>query len=99
MHSLTPAPVPPLAQWERYDNWRRSVGVNVGGYWYNVCYRHRLDSRSAPAVYVVYGPTGTDYGDGVHYMDLDGNPCDKPVDHTTAARARQAVVKHQGARA
>lgn len=96
--TTTPEPVPPLAQWERYEGWRRSLGVNVGGYWYNICHRHRHDARSAPAVYVVYGSIGTDYGDGVHYMDLNGNPCDEPVDHGTAARARQAVVKHQAAR-
>ena len=94
MNSPTPAPVPPLAQWTRYDNWRRAVGVNVNGYWYNISFRHRNDSRSAPAAFVVYGPIGTDYGNGVHYMDLAGNPCDEPVDHGTAARARHAVVAH-----
>ena len=97
--NTTPTPVPPLAQWTRYEGWRRSVGVqNLNGFWYNICHRHRHDSRSAPAVYVVYGSTGTDYGNGVQYMDLDGNPCTEPVDHVTAARARQAVVKHQAAR-
>tara|TARA_R110000868_G_scaffold382146_1_gene648628 strand:- start:449 stop:748 length:300 start_codon:yes stop_codon:yes gene_type:complete len=96
MNSPTLAPVPPLSKWIRYDGYRRAVGVqNLNGYWYNICHRNRTDSHRAPAVYVLFGKVGNDYGDGfVHYMDLDGNPCAEQVDHGTAARARIACQMH-----
>lgn len=98
--TTTPAPVPPLAHWERYETSARSVGVqNLNGFWYNINHRSRWAARSFPAVYVVGCTVGTDFGPEVWYLDTDGNPCDEPVDHGTAARARQAVVKHQAARA
>jgi hypothetical protein len=92
----TLAPVPPLAQWIRYDGYRRAVGVQaLNGYWYNICHRNRTDSHRAPSVYVLAGAVGTDYGDGaVYYLDTDGNPCAAPADHGTAACARRAVVAH-----
>ena len=94
----TPAPVPPLSQWTRYDSSRRACGVqDLNGYWYNICHRNRWDDSRAPAVYVVFCTTGTDYGPEVAYLDRDGNPCTEPVDHGTAARARRAVMVHQAA--
>ena len=91
----TLAPVPPLAQWTRYDSSRRACGVqSLNGYWYNICHRNRWDGSRAPTVYVLAGPIGTDYGPGVEYLDTNGNPCTDPVDHGTAARARHAVVAH-----
>jgi hypothetical protein len=89
------APVPPLSQWIRYDGYRRTVGVQaLNGYWYNICHRNRTDSHRAPAVYVLAGKVGNDYGPGVEYLDTEGNYCTDPVDHGTAARARRAVVAH-----